>query len=193
MTRETDNEAFVREFQARAGLVVDGWAGQFTMTELDGMLPEKKATGFVLSDRSMMSLAGVHPKLVSVVKRAATLSAVPFVVTDGVRSVEGMWKAWGQGRTVAELKAKGCPTPEKYALPRAPKVTWLNNPLMSNHRAMADGFGHAVDIYRAPFNPNDDGSGFPEIARAMNAAAKEFGVAVRNLAPKDRPHWELVT
>lgn len=199
MGKIEDNEAFVREVQARLGLPVDGWAGANTRSATYAKIPAKAATpapevkmGFTLSARSLKSLEGVHPKMVEVVKEAATLTTVPFVVTDGVRSVDGMWKAWGQGRTVAELRVKGCPDPAKYAQPNAAKVTWLNNPLGSNHKAMADGFGHAVDIYREPFDPKDDGSGFPAIAAAMNAAAKRKGVKVNNLAPKDRPHWELV-
>lgn len=190
----TDRTEKVMTWQRALGTVkVDGDFGPTTLAASLDLLdkPVPVDAGFILDNRSMMSLAGVHHNLVAVVKLAATISTVPFVVTDGVRSVEGMWKAWGQGRTVAELKAKGCPTPEKYALPNAPKVTWLTNPLMSNHRAMADGFGHAVDIYRAPFSATDDGSGFPEIARAMNEAADRLGVKVKNLAPKDRPHWEL--
>lgn len=192
------NEAFVRLVQERLGVSVDGVAGPITTRKFNEALPpkaaqtEKAVTGFTLSARSLKSLEGVHPKLVEVVKEAATLSTVPFVVTDGVRSVDGMWKAWGQGRTVAELKAKGCPDPAKYARPNDPKVTWLNNPLGSNHRAMSDGYGHAVDIYREPFNPKDDGTGFPAIQAAMNAAAQRKGVKIKNLAPKDRPHWELV-
>ena len=84
---------------------VDGLDGNRTRKALDAALPpkEKKVTGFTLSARSLKSLEGVHPKLVEVVKEAATLTTVPFVVTDGVRSVDGMWRAWGQGRTVAEI------------------------------------------------------------------------------------------
>lgn len=36
MTKETDNEAFVRAYQAKNGLTVDGWAGKKTMESLDG-------------------------------------------------------------------------------------------------------------------------------------------------------------
>lgn len=34
MTRATDNEAFVREFQRRSGLTTDGWAGEKTWAKL---------------------------------------------------------------------------------------------------------------------------------------------------------------
>jgi len=52
MSRETDNEAFVREFQRRAGIGVDGWAGRKeAWPALDRILPLKADTGVhVLSD-----------------------------------------------------------------------------------------------------------------------------------------------
>lgn len=37
MDKFTANEAFVREFQARTGLVVDGWAGRATLAALDAL------------------------------------------------------------------------------------------------------------------------------------------------------------
>lgn len=42
----------------------------------------------ILSERSLNRLAGVHPDLVRVVKRAADLTEIPFVVTEGLRTVE---------------------------------------------------------------------------------------------------------
>jgi len=49
---------------------------------------ENKPTrhGFILSDRSESNLKGVHGDLTRVVRRAATLSAVPFVVIEGLRT-----------------------------------------------------------------------------------------------------------
>lgn len=41
-----------------------------------------------LNDRSEQRLQGVHPKLVAVVRRAAEISAVEFVVTEGLRTEE---------------------------------------------------------------------------------------------------------
>ncbi len=41
---------------------------------------------FRLSARSLRALAGVHPDLVRVVRRALALSAVDFVVTEGLRT-----------------------------------------------------------------------------------------------------------
>lgn len=39
-----------------------------------------------LNERSLRNLEGVRPELVAVVKRAAEISPVPFVVTEGLRS-----------------------------------------------------------------------------------------------------------
>ena len=41
-----------------------------------------------LNPRSIANLKGVHPDLVRVIKRAATESPIPFVVTEGLRSPE---------------------------------------------------------------------------------------------------------
>lgn len=41
-----------------------------------------------LNERSLNNLKGVHPDLVRVVKRAAELSSVPIVVTEGLRTLE---------------------------------------------------------------------------------------------------------
>ncbi|MFN3670140.1 MAG: M15 family metallopeptidase [Brevundimonas sp.] len=43
---------------------------------------------FRLSERSLRRLAGVHPRLVAVVREAVAHSPVDFMVTEGVRSPE---------------------------------------------------------------------------------------------------------
>ena len=43
---------------------------------------------YTLSPRSIKSLAGVHPDLIRVVKRALTISPIDFVVIEGRRTVE---------------------------------------------------------------------------------------------------------
>jgi len=43
---------------------------------------------FRLSERSMKRLAGVHPRLVALVREAAALSPVDFMVTEGLRTPE---------------------------------------------------------------------------------------------------------
>ena len=42
----------------------------------------------VLSERSLKALAGVHPDLVRVVHQAALGSPFPFIVTEGLRTIE---------------------------------------------------------------------------------------------------------
>lgn len=41
-----------------------------------------------LNERSKKNLVGVHPHLVQVVERAAEISTVPFVVTEGLRTLD---------------------------------------------------------------------------------------------------------
>lgn len=155
---------------------------------------------FRLSAQSLARLNGVHPDLRKVVERAIQITDVDFKVIEGVRSRETMWEYWGKGRTAAECRAKG--VPETYAQPRLAKVTWLNNPLMSNHRVHADGWGHAVDLLPAPYDWKDL-KGFDRMARAMMVAAEDLGVEIRWGAdwdqdgkPRERgetdsPHFEL--
>lgn len=41
-----------------------------------------------LNKRSLDNLKGVHPDMIRIVRHAATISSVPFIVTEGLRSVE---------------------------------------------------------------------------------------------------------
>jgi hypothetical protein len=73
------------------------------------------------------------------------------------------------------------------------KVTWLNNPLLSNHREHADGFGHAVDL--APF-PIDwkDIDRFRRLTNLIKQAANMEGVGIvcgADWTTPDYPHVEL--
>jgi peptidoglycan L-alanyl-D-glutamate endopeptidase CwlK len=43
---------------------------------------------FRLSERSLKQLVGVHPRLVALVREAAALSPVEFMVTEGLRTPE---------------------------------------------------------------------------------------------------------
>ena len=47
-----------------------------------------KESGFVLGERSLKNLEGVHPDLVAVVKRAIQISRTDFTVIEGVRTKE---------------------------------------------------------------------------------------------------------
>ena len=109
---------------------------------------------YVLSARSRRNLEGVHPKLVSVVRRALELTDQDFTVVEGLRSLE----------TQKAYVAKG-----------------VSKTMKSYHLQQKDGYGHAVDLYpyyngsvqvEAPF------SRYKMISDAMMAAAKELGVVV---------------
>jgi len=51
----------------------------------------------ILSPRSEKNLAGVHPRLVAVVRRAAELSDLDFIVTEGVRTLERQTELYNKG------------------------------------------------------------------------------------------------
>lgn len=56
--------------------------------------------GYPLSERSLSRLKGVHEDMVRVVHRAAEITPVPFIITEGLRTVQRQ----------AELVAKGAST-----------------------------------------------------------------------------------
>lgn len=105
---------------------------------------------FVLGQRSLNKLVGVHPKLVAVVKKAIQLTTVDFAVTDGVR-------------TLAEQK--------KLVTSGASKT------MKSKHLIQADGYGHAVDL--VPWingGPRWEWGPIWHIAQAIDQVATEQGV-----------------
>lgn len=65
--------------------------------------------GFSLSTRDLGRLVGVHPDLVRVVRMAAVMSPVRFVVLEGVRTVERQRELMKQGasRTMASRHITG--------------------------------------------------------------------------------------
>jgi peptidoglycan L-alanyl-D-glutamate endopeptidase CwlK len=155
---------------------------------------------FSLGQRSLAELQGVHPDLVRVIKRAITITAQDFMVVQGTRTKEEMWANYGKGRTRQECALKGVPV--KYSMPGEAKVTWLNNPLMSNHRIMPDGFGHGVDLGTFPYGGNT--KQYRLIWEAMKKAMAIEGVKLRSgidwdgdnipmeKGESDLGHYELV-
>jgi peptidoglycan L-alanyl-D-glutamate endopeptidase CwlK len=140
--------------------------------------------GFKLSQRSITNLKGVHPSLLRVVYRALEITDVDFFVNEGVRTPARQKELYAQGRTKP-----------------GPKVTWT---LTSNHFVNPKtGYGHAVDLYAAPFNPNQSPATSKQIAAAMLRAAHELDIPIRWGADWDRdgvfyekgegdsPHFEL--
>lgn len=142
---------------------------------------------YVLSKRSLASLEGVDPRLVSVAKRAIQITKQDFVIIEGLRTREQMMINYGKGRTAAQLAVHGIPA--KYAQPKLAKVTWLNNPFASNHAS-----GKAVDVVPYPVDWNDI-SKFRTIATAFKEAARELGVKLEWSGDwsksKDYPHFEV--
>lgn len=71
-----------------------------------------------MNERSEKNLAGVNPDLVSVVRRAAELSPIPFVVIEGLRTVERQKKlvAAGASKTMNSRHITG------HAIDLAPTV-----------------------------------------------------------------------
>lgn len=146
-----------------------------------------------LGTNSKKRMEGLHPSLVLVVTHAAEI-ALPeqdFMVLEGVRSRTQMMVNYGKGRTPAQMLAKGIPV--SYAMPMANKVTWLNDPFMSNHRVHEDGFGHAVDLAPWPLDWNNI-ERFKRLGALVLRAADEVGVKLAwggNWKRVDYPHYEL--
>lgn len=127
-----------------------------------------KEEKFRLSSRSLSKLEGVHPKLVSVVKRAIQVTREDFAVGEGVRSRERQ----------RELVNKGA-----------------SKTMNSRHLVQSDGYSHAVDLFWYKdgkiswdtdnvenfysLDPNKEYEGYQEIGYAMLTAAKELGVKIR--------------
>ena len=143
---------------------------------------------YTLSKRSLGSLEGVDPRLVSIAKRAIKITQQDFVIIEGLRTREQMKINYGKGRTAAELAKHGIEA--KYAKPKEAKVTWLNNPFASNHAS-----GKAIDVVPYPVTW-DDISKFKKIAVAFKAAAQELGYGNTlswggDWSKKDYPHFEI--
>ena len=128
--------------------------------------------------RTEEKLQGVHPDLVAVVRLALTLSPVPFIVTEGVRSLEKQKKLFELGAT---------------------------RTLKSRHLRTTAGNCHAVDV-AAWLDVDADGELdqgeirwdwplYRDIAFAMKGAAQQLNVPLvwggdwQSL--KDGPHFEL--
>ncbi|MDO8912286.1 MAG: M15 family metallopeptidase [Phenylobacterium sp.] len=132
---------------------------------------------YSLGAKSRAKLQGVDPRLVAVVERAIQITAVDFMVVEGVRPPERQKQLYAQGRTV----------PGKV-------VTWT---LKSKHIE-----GKAVDLLPAPYDWKDPAK-FALVNKAMMQAAGELGAGVRwgrdwdgdgiigEKGETDGPHWEL--
>jgi peptidoglycan L-alanyl-D-glutamate endopeptidase CwlK len=81
-------------------------------------------SGFKLSQRSIDRMAGVHPDLVRVVKRAIELTTMDFAITEGVRTLEHQreYERYGKSMTMHSRHLTGHAV-DVVAL-RAGAVTW---------------------------------------------------------------------
>ena len=137
---------------------------------------------FTFSRRSESNLVMVHPDLVRVARRGLILSPYDFAVTEGLRMLTRQ----------RELVRRG-----------------VSKTMNSKHLLQTDGWAHAFDVV-AVGDLNMDGvvdvqdrsitwdkEIYGRIAKAMYAAAKEFGVKIRwggeFKSLFDGPHFELGT
>jgi peptidoglycan L-alanyl-D-glutamate endopeptidase CwlK len=108
---------------------------------------------FNLSQRSLNKLDGVHPDMVSVVKRAIELTDVDFGVTYGVRTLAEQEELYNSGRSQT---------------------------MKSKHLIQDDGYSHAVDLV-AYFGSNVSWelNVYDNICDVMAEAAREVGCAIK--------------
>lgn len=122
-----------------------------------------------LGERAERNLVGVHEDLVKVVRSAAKISAVPFTVTEGVRTVERQ----------RELVQAGA-----------------SQTMNSRHLRGPGGFAHAVDVAALVGGKISwDWPLYTRISIAFKQAAAELGIPIewggdwKNF--KDGPHYQL--
>ena len=130
-----------------------------------------------LGKASEQKLVGVHPDLIRVVKKAAAICEQPFIVFEGVRTVE----------RERSLIAKG--------------FSKLKNPFRCRHVPTKDPkyglVSHAVDLVplNAAGQPVWDWKLIPAIAKAMKSAAIAEHVSIEWGGDwktfKDGPHYQL--
>lgn len=107
---------------------------------------------FAFGQRSEDQLQGVHPKLISLVRRALEVTQIDFAVTDGLRTPE-----------------------EQNELVR----TGASKTMNSKHLRQRDGYSHAVDL--VPWVNGKPRWEVPlclQVAAAMKQAAVEQGVGI---------------
>lgn len=122
-----------------------------------------------LSEKSLAKLAGAHPDLVKIIKRAAEISNVDFTILEVLRTLDRQ----------KQLVAKGASTTMK-----------------SRHLPGKYGKSHAVDI--APLDDGEVSWAWPlyhKLAPIIKQAAKDVGVPIEWGGDwksfKDGPHWQL--
>ena len=135
-------------------------------------------------ERSLKALEDVHPDLIKVLELALDTCEHDFFVNEGVRTEQRQRELYAQGRTKP-----------------GNKVTWT---LVSNHFKNAKTKkGHAVDIYKHPFDNKQTPAVSKAIAKAVLQAADKLDIPVRwggdwdmdgnffERGESDSPHFEL--
>lgn len=145
---------------------------------------------FVLSDKSLEKLKGVHPDVVKVFKEAIKNSPYDFRITHGVRTAEEQNKLYQLGRTIKGSKVTNCDGYVKK----------------SNHQPKVDGYGYAVDIFICGYvkdgkyikTTSQEGyeySKLKAVAEHVKAVAKKLNINISWGGDwksfKDYPHFEL--
>lgn len=127
---------------------------------------------FVLGQKSLAKLAGVHPDLVRVVKRAIALSPVDFRVNEGLRTVERQ----------RQLVAAGASKTMKSR-----HITGHAVDLVAVMDLDHDGVLETEEMFSWPL--------YPKIAAAVKEAAKQENVPIEWGGDwrtfKDGPHFQL--
>lgn len=120
---------------------------------------------YILGERSLKNLEGVHPHLVAVVKRAIQITTVDFTVIEGLRTMERQRELYEKGISTSTMNSRHL---TGHAVDIAP---WVNGKI------------------------SWDWNFYYPIAKAMKTAAKELDTPIQWggdwISLKDGPHWEL--
>lgn len=150
---------------------------------------------FVLGAKSLAELSGVHPDLVRVVKRAIEITAVDFVVHDGIRTVEEQkrYVAEGVSKTMKSKHLEGRAVDLVPVINGKPRWEWppIYRVAEAMHKA-ADELGVAL-IWGGVWDHRMDE--LPGIASGLEAAVAAYTVRRRAAGKRafiDGPHFELV-
>lgn len=163
-------EAAIRAFQTARGLVADGVPGPKTIAALGPPAGSASTEALRLDAASERRLEGVHPDLQRVVRRAAAITGVRFVVTEGARTLARQ----------RQLVAKGA------------SQTLRSRHLPGGRLNLA----HAVDLAaKVGGSIRWDWPLYERLAEAMKQAADDVGVPIewggdwRSF--RDGPHFQL--
>lgn len=150
---------------------LDGDAGKLTLEAVNKALADTGKTpvypigNYILSDKSLTNLQGVHDDLVRVVKRAIQITEVNFVVSEGLRTLarQRQLVAKGASKTLNSRHLTGHAV-DLVAIDDNGQVSW-------------------------------DWALYHKIASAVKQAAKEEGVPIEWGGDwqtfRDGPHWQL--